>query len=205
MTASAVRTSPPARLDSPRRADKPVGAKVKDTQVLDVVEQLLNAAQHPDIAKVERYGPGDGPWGPSITSPGMSTRGITGVKVTHQSTATASLWLANRPGETPIPVPGVLPPPRQNRAPRLAILAVQLLDGAKPAQFKAWQLVALPDVGATDKRGISPAGVSIVTAAGEKVLLRVSATGPTVGVEPAEDPFPDYVIPEGISGALRRG
>lgn len=58
---STVITGSHARLDSPRRAGKPVGAKAKDTQVLDVLEQLLNAAQHPDIAKVERYGPGDGP------------------------------------------------------------------------------------------------------------------------------------------------
>jgi hypothetical protein len=108
---------------------------VNYVQVLDVMEQLLTAAKHPDIIRVERYGTSNAPWGPSAQE--SKVKSITGVKVKHRSTATASLWLAVWPGEKPITPPAAPLPPRQHRGPRLAILAAQLLDVAQPAQFKA--------------------------------------------------------------------
>src|ERR1051325_2076488 len=105
--------------------------------VLDTVEKILLGARHPDIVKIERYGPSAGPWGPSVKSRGMDKRGISGVKVTHQSLATASLWDAIWPGEQPVDPPATLPPPKGYRAPRLAILTFQLLDIVRPEQFKA--------------------------------------------------------------------
>jgi hypothetical protein len=162
-------------------------------QVLDVFEGMLVASEHPDIVEVTRFGTSGEPWGPNTRA-----TGITGVKVRHQSTATASLFGAVWPGEKPLPIPDTMPPPPQNRAPRLAIFAVQLLEVARPAQFQSWSLVALPDLGPTDQRGTSPFGVSLVCADGTKMLLRVSATGANVGAEPTEEPFPEYRVPEGV-------
>jgi hypothetical protein len=97
---------------------------------LDIVEKLLVAAEHPDITAVERYGPGDGPWGPTLQT--SKAKKITGVVVTHQSSATASLWEAVWPDATPITAPDVIPPNR--RAPRLAVFVAQLLEHAKPGR-----------------------------------------------------------------------
>jgi hypothetical protein len=169
------------------------------TAVLDTIERLLRAAGHPDIVDIERYGPNQGAWGPSVKTPGMDQRGITGVRVTHQSTATASLWEANWHGETPVDTPAVMPPPRQNRGPRLAILTAWLLDIARPGDFKAWRLVALPEVGKTDTRGATPVGLSVITADGQRVLLRASATGAVVGEDPLDEPFPDWEPPPSIT------
>lgn len=170
------------------------------SQVLDVIERLLTAAAHPDIVTVERYGPDLGPWGPTVEQSKVTT--ISGVRVVHRSTATASLWEAVWPGEKPVPAPDVLPAPRQNRAPRLAVLAARLLDVAKPDGFTAWRLVALPNLGLVDKQAGLPFGLSIVTADRSQHLLRASATGPTVGEDPDVEPFPDYVIPEEVKTCL---
>ncbi len=169
------------------------------TSVLDVMERLLTAAAHPDIVHVERYGPGLGPWGPNVQQ--STVKAITGVRVVHQSTATASLREAVWPGEQPVDVPAVMPAPKQNRAPRLAIFAYQLLEAARPAELKAWRLVTLPDLGNQAKQAGLPFGLSVVTADGQKMLLRVTATGPTVGGEPDDEPYPDYVIPEEVRSA----
>lgn len=172
-----------------------------ESPVLDLLECLLKAADHPDIVKVARYGPGDGPWGP--TEKTSRAKGITGVKVTHGSTATASLWEAVWPDPRPVPAPVVAPPVRL-RASRLVLLAVRLLEVARPPQVKAWQPVALPDLGKRDEPGL-PYGLALVMADGAKVLLRASSTGPTVGTEPDEEPFPDYVIPaEEVKNACRK-
>lgn len=170
------------------------------SQVLDVIETLLRAAEHPDIVEVERYGPGLGPWGPTVEQSRVKT--ITGVRVKHQSTATASLWEAVWPGEKPVDPPAALPTPLQNRAPRLAIFVCRLLDVARPSQFKSWRLVELPNLGLDAEQAGLPFGLSIVTADGGRVLLRATATGPTLGAEPADEPFPDYTIPEGVKECL---
>lgn len=162
--------------------------------VLDLIEQLYASAKHPDITAIERYGPGLGPWGPSKEESKVAS--ITGIKVTYQSTATASLWGAVWPGGQPVPAPEALPPAR--RAARLLVFTAQLLDHAKPGQLTSWQLLALPGLGPDSEQGVMPAGLGVVTADGSKLLLRSSSTGPTVGFEPAEEPFPDYVIPSGV-------
>ncbi len=169
-------------------------------RILDILERLLTAAHHPDIVAVEQYGPGDGPWGPK--SDPKKVRGISGVRVVHQSTATASLWLAVWDGEQPVEAPAVWPVPRQNRAPRLAMFAAQLLEHAKPAEVKAWRLVALPGLGNQEKQAGLPFGLSVVMADGSRVLLRATATGATVGFDPDEEPFPDYVIPADLGKAV---
>lgn len=173
--------------------------------VLDVVERLLVAAQHPDTVTVERYGPGEGPWGPTVET--SKARGVTGVRVVHQSSATASLWEADQPGAQAVEAPEVIPVPRadklapQMRAPRLLIFTAQLLDVARPAQFQSWQLLTLPDLGVEGQEGL-PFGLGITGAGGGRMLLRASATGPTVGEEPAVEPFPEYVIPAGLGSAV---
>jgi len=165
-------------------------------QVLDIVEGVLAAGEHPDIVKIERYGSGVEPWGPSAERSRTST--IAGVRATYASTSTAMIWGAVWPGEKPIPLPDQMPP-ISDRSARLAVFVVQLFDAARPAALKSWQLVALPDLGPTEARGAWPTGVSVVAADGTKMLLRCSSTGATLGDEPASDPHPDYVIPGGIA------
>lgn len=170
------------------------------SQVLPVIERLLVAAGHPDIVKVTQFGPDLGPWGPTVEKSKVKT--ASGVKVTFQSTATASLSEAIGMDELPVGVPDLLPPIRR-RAPRLAIFTAQLLDVARPPQFKAWRLVAFQTIGLEAERGFMPFGVSIVLADGSRMLLHATSTGPTSGDEPAEDPYGDYVIPEGVKTACR--
>lgn len=183
-------------LDSPGRT-RTLGAHM---QVLDVIETLLRAAKHPDIAGIERYGPGQGPWGPTVNTSKVSK--ITGVYAKHQSTATASLWEAVWPGEQPLDTIPTMPTPKQNRAPRLLLFVAQLLEVAQPAQFKAWRLVSLPDLGSPKVQDGLPFGLSIVTIEDKRVLLRATATGPTMGFEPETEPFPDYVIPQEVKTCL---
>ncbi len=200
MTVTALRPRPRVASRSPgTRAERTV---MQPSPLLDLLERLLAAADHPDIVKIERYGPGQGPWGPDADQ--SKVKSITGIKVTHQSSATASIWLAQWPGEEqPIEAPAESPSPRPNRAPRLAILVKQLLDVAQPAELKAWRIVKLPGLGRPDTQAHLPSAVSVVTSAGERLLLRVTATGPTAGQCPAEEPFPDYVIPEGVKTCLQ--
>ncbi len=162
------------------------------SQVLDVIEGLLRASEHPDIAEIERYGTLGAPWDPRDLQPGGS---ITGVKIRHQSTSTSALYGSLRSGQKPVPIPDTLPSPKSGRAQRLPILVVQLLDVARPEQFRSWQLVALPGIGPTGAQGAAPAGVHIECADGTSMLLQSQSTGAMVGDEPDDEPFPDYVIP----------
>ncbi|GAB1641800.1 hypothetical protein [Krasilnikovia sp. MM14-A1259] len=170
------------------------------TEVLDVIEGVLNASEHPDIVQVDRYGDATEPWGPNVQT--STSRSISGVRVRYQSSASAMIFGAVWPSETPIPVPDEMPPPVR-RAPRLAIFVVQLLDVARPAEFRSWQLVALSDLGPTDARGSSPSGVSLVCADGTKMLLRVSGASVSTGADPETEPFPDYVIPDAVKSWQR--
>ncbi|GAB1694926.1 hypothetical protein KRM28CT15_67290 [Krasilnikovia sp. M28-CT-15] len=63
---------------------------------------------------------------------------------------------------------------------------------------RSWQLVALSDLGLTDARGTSPSGVSLVSAGGTKVLLRISGASVSTGADPETEPFPNYVIPDAV-------
>ncbi len=198
MTVTALRSRPRVASGSPgTRAE---GTLMQPSPLLDLVERLLQAAEHPDIVKIERYGPGQGPWGPDVET--SKAKSITGIMVRHQSTATASLWEAVWPGEQPVDPPAVWPVPRQNRAPRLLLLVGQLLEAAKPAKVKAWRLVSLPKLGLADKQAGLPFGLSAVLTDGSRWLLRATATGPTVGTDPEEEPFPDYTIPKGVKNAF---
>lgn len=154
------------------------------TEVLDLLKRLFEAAGHPDIAEVRTYGAG--------TEQSPAGVDVRDVRRGHTYLAGSS-WK----GETPVDVPEVLPAPKQG-AQRIAILAVKLLDAAQPAQFKAWRLVALPDLGPTDGRGTVPAGVSIVCADGARVLLHATQGSSQAG-DPEVDPHPDWQIPAGIS------
>ncbi|GAA4600376.1 hypothetical protein GCM10023107_52720 [Actinoplanes octamycinicus] len=152
-------------------------------QVLDVLQELHIAGGHPEIAEVARFGADGVPGGPSPA--GLRIRYVTGSE--------AYLWGAVWPGETAMPVPEVLPPPSR-RAMRAAAFAARLLEAARPAGFRAWELVALPDLGPVGERGKVPLGLRITAADGTSVLLRATAAGgPTV--EPDTEPYPDYRIP----------
>ncbi|WP_250000360.1 hypothetical protein [Actinoplanes sp. M2I2] len=167
-------------------------------QVLDVIERLLVAAQHPDIVKVERYGTATEPWGPSAAKSRSSS--IAGVRVTYSSTATAALWGAVAAGEKPLPLPDQ-PPRISDRVARLSVLVVQLLDVARPPVFTSWHLVSLPGLGPTDGQGSAPVGVSLVCSDGTRMLLRAASTGATLGDEPDSDPYGDYAIPAEVTTA----
>jgi hypothetical protein len=169
------------------------------TPILDLVERLLRAARHPDITDIRRYGPGHGPWGP--TAEKSKVKAITGVKVTHQSTSTAMLWEAVDPDAVPVSAPPMPPPAR--RAIRLPLFVARLLDVAQPTQLRSWQLAASPHVGLEAERGVVPYGLMLVGVDGSRTLLMCSATGPTVGREPTEEPFPDYTIPEEVKTCLQ--
>ena len=164
-------------------------------QVLDVIEGLLLASEHPDIVKVDRYGTGTEPWGPTVER--SRTKSVAGVKVTYTSTATAILLGMIKPETYPVPMPADMPPPSR-RAPRLAIFVAQLLDVARPAIFSAWELMSSPTVGDPAQLGQLPYGISITGTDRTKMLLMAQATGAMVGTDPAEEPFPEYVIPEGV-------
>lgn len=161
-------------------------------QVLDVVEGLLVASEHPDIVKVERYGTATEAWGPNVDR--SKTTSVSGVKVTYTSTATAMLAGQIAPDAKPVPMPAEMPPP-DRRAPRLAIFVARLLEVARPAVFSGWELVSRPTLGDDGQLGTLPYGISLACADGTKMQLLAQSTGAMVGAEPAEEPFPDYVIP----------
>lgn len=141
------------------------------------------ASGHPEIAEVVRFGSDGAPGGASPA--GLRIRYVTGSE--------AYLWGAIWPAETPLPVPEVLPPPSR-RAMRAAAFAAWLLEAARPGAFRAWELVALSDLGPAGERGKVPLGLRINCLDGTSVLLRATAAGgPTV--EPDTEPHPDYRIP----------
>ncbi|GAA1629873.1 hypothetical protein [Actinoplanes couchii] len=152
-------------------------------QVLDVVETLLTASGHPEIEAVERYGTDTAPGGPSPA----------GIRVRYTDGALAYLWGAIWPGETDLPVPDRLPPPAGRRPDRLAVLAAMLLDAHRPPALRAWQLVALADLGPPGERGKAPRGLRIVCADGTSLLLRTTAAGgPHRAAE--DEPWPDWRV-----------
>ncbi len=154
------------------------------TEVLDLLKRLLVAAQHPDVADVYTYGAG------TKESPGgVAVKDVRGGKMF----LAGSDWK----GEQPIDVPEILPAPKQG-AQRILTLAIQLLDAARPAQLQAWRAVTLPDLGPTDARGVTPAGISLVAADGSRFLLRAMHGGSQTG-DPDVDPNPEWRVPAGIS------
>ncbi|MEU4161406.1 hypothetical protein [Actinoplanes sp. NPDC026670] len=164
------------------------------SQVLDVIGRLLRNAAHPEIEAVERFGTDSAPGGPSPA----------GLRIRYVNGALAYLWGAIWPGETDLPAPDRLPPPRGNRPDRAAVLVALLLEAARPAEFRSWQLVALPDLGPTGQRGKVPRGLRIVAADGTSLLLRATAAGGP-DRDPPDEPFPEWTVPAQISADLAVG
>lgn len=153
-------------------------------EVLDLVQRLIVAAQHPDIDDVRLYGEG-------------TEQSPAGVAVKDQRGGSTYLWGTTAKGETPVETSVALPPPKLG-AQRIAVLVVKLLDAARPGTLQAWRLVALPGLGPTDARGVAPAGVSVIGADGSRFLLRATHGGSQTG-DPAEDPFPDWRVPDPVA------
>lgn len=127
------------------------------TDVLDLIEKLLTAAGHPDIAQVEQYGQGT-PQSPA------------GVAVTYQSGAQAFVWaVAGKPKTEPVELPEDLGP-YKFRANHALKLVIDLLEAAKPAGIGGWRTVAYDGVGQR------PAGLEVRTDQGV-VALRVTSGG----------------------------
>jgi hypothetical protein len=158
-------------------------------RILDVIEALVAVSGHPEITSVERYGHDLVPGGPSPA----------GIRVRYETGAEAYLWGAVWPRENALPTPGQLPPPSR-RVDRIAVFTAWLLDTARPAALRSWQLVALPDLGPTEERGKAPCGLRLDCADGTSLLLRATAAG---GPErdPDLDPYPEWQVPAALSAS----
>ncbi|MFG1950709.1 hypothetical protein [Micromonospora sp. NPDC048830] len=156
------------------------------SQALDIMEALLQAAEHPDITAIGRYGRDSEPGGQSPP----------GVKVTHANGSSAMLWAAVPPRDAqPVPL-GEMPPPRW-RFWRLLVLAHQLLDVARPDQFSGWELCAVSDVGWIEDGQRTPSALRITCRDRSVIYLRATAASGSAR-EPETDPYPDYQIPQGV-------
>jgi hypothetical protein len=152
---------------------------------LDAVERLHDAAEHPDIVQVRRYGRDLKPGGQSPA----------GVAIRYQSGSEVYIWAAPAGKAVPAELPPAVASLRV-RNPHAIRFLLRLLEVARPAQFKGWRTVAFPDLGLPDA-----CGVELKCADGSSFYLRVtSGSGST---DPATDPFPDYVIPEGVKTCLQ--
>jgi hypothetical protein len=160
---------------------------VETKQVLDVVEWLFNAAGHPDIVEVERYGRDLKPGGQSPA----------GVRITYGSGAQTYLFAAapSEPAPQPHPLPEQMPPLKLRALHSLKFL-IELLDVARPDGFTAWRTVSFAGV------WMKPAALEIRCTDGTSAYLRVTCTSGPVG-DPETPPFPDYVIPEAVKTCLR--
>ncbi len=121
---------------------------------LDTVAALFQAAGHPDITDVERYG-----------KDGQS------VVVRYRPKAEA-FFEQVQAKSSPVELPENLPPYRFRARHALSLL-VQLLEVAKPAGISGWRTVGIDGV------DLAPCGIELRTDQGV-VLLRVSAGSPTL-------------------------
>jgi hypothetical protein len=159
---------------------------VQVSQALDIMEALLQAAEHPDITAISRYGRDTQPGGQSPP----------GIKVVHGNRSYAMLWAAlPHPDARPLPL-GEMPPPRL-RAGRIIVLAHQLLDAAQPDAFLKWELCATPGVGAWEDGNPPASALRITCRDGQVIYLRGTAASGGAA-EPETDPHPDYRIPQGV-------
>lgn len=169
-------------LDSPPEQACELGATMGSAQVLEVVERLFNAAEHPDIVEVKRYGRDLKPGGQSPA----------GVSITYGSGAQTYLF-ADEPS-TPTPQPHPLPeqmPPLKLRAQHALKLLVELLDVARPDGFTAWRTVSFPGI------SMEPCALEIRCTDGTSAYLRATCASGSTG-DPDTEPFPDYVIPAAL-------
>ncbi|MET8278373.1 hypothetical protein [Micromonospora sp. NPDC005174] len=158
-----------------------------NAHVLDVVEALLIAAQHPDYTDVYRYGRDSMPGGQSPA----------GVSATHLSGSRSMLWAAEQPHDArPADASDAMVTSMPGRTLRLTL---RLLDAAQPAEFTRWELCSAGGVG-WPEHGVSPSAIRITGADGTVAYLRATAaSGPRGGAaEPKEDPCPGYVIPQEV-------
>jgi hypothetical protein len=157
---------------------------VQVSQALDVMEAMLRAAAHPDIAEIKRYGRDSEVGGQSPP----------GVSVLHRSSDTRALLTAvPAPRDaTPVPLP-TEPLTMRWRAARMLVLAHQLLDAARPELFAEWTLCRQEGT-----HGPIAAAIRITGRDGSVIYLRGLAASGQMR-EPESDPFPDYQIPlEGV-------
>jgi hypothetical protein len=138
--------------------------------VLDVVECLLKAAQHPDMTAFSRFG-----------------ASYTGLAITYASQAHAYISIEPAKVQTRAAhLPEVMPD-YKTRATHLLALLVDLFETVQPAGWR-WRLVEVEGV------HLVPSGIE-VNANGAVTLLRVTAGGaPGEDTDPAT--FADWRIPD---------
>jgi len=141
--------------------------------LLDLVQRLLSAAQHPDVSSVERY---DG--------------AAKGVVVTYRSGAKVFFaGAAGKPRTEPAGLGDDLGPWkfRRNYAMRMLL---DVLEVARPAGLSGWRTVAI------EKVDVKPGGIELVTDSGPMVL-HVTSGGPMIlDSDPAD--FAGWRVPDGI-------
>jgi hypothetical protein len=153
-------------------------------QVLDVVEAVFRVSQHPDIAEIERYGRDAAPGGGSPA----------GIKVRYGTGSSGLLFGDDKRDAVRIEVPAEMPHFKL-RAPYTAVLAVRLLDAARPEPFTSWHLIALKSIGHTTDH---VSGLRIECGDGSSHQLRATGMGSQTP-EPDEDPALGYQIPAGVA------
>jgi hypothetical protein len=146
---------------------------VTPQQILDTLERLLRAAQHPDVIEVYRY-----------------AQSHEGIGIVYSTRAKAFVWLAPDAVSTPAELPAELPP-WETRVQHVLTLLVELLDAARPAGIDGWRTVA---VGGTD---LAPCGLE-VRAGQTRVVLRVTAGG-AQGKDSDPQDWAGWTIPAGIA------
>lgn len=139
--------------------------------VLDTIERLLKAAQHPDMTAFSRF----------------SNPSYTGIAITYADDAHAFISVEPEKVKTRVVrLPEVMPE-YKTRVVHLLALLVELLELTKPAGWQ-WRLVEVEGV------HLSPSGLE-VNVNGAVTLLRVTAGGaPGVDTDPAT--FADWRIPD---------
>ncbi|MGK5682393.1 hypothetical protein [Actinoplanes sp. URMC 104] len=145
--------------------------------VLDAIETLIRAAQHPDIADVYRY----------------TFAGEQAVGIVYQSGAKAFIWpVKERTAAQPADLPDAL----GDYKPRVRYvlrMLTDLLELTKPEGWQ-WRVVAIEGVGS------GPCALEL-RVAGQTVLLRVTSGGaPAADSDPAD--WAGWTYPDGVAAAL---
>lgn len=135
----------------------------------DLIERLLTAARHPDIAAVERFGP--------------DSRNLT---IVYGSKAKAFLTVVVGAKTRPEPLPDDMPEYKFRALHALKLIG-DLLDAAKPDGVQ-WRTVAI------EGTHLSPCGLELRSADGATTVLQVTAGGAMVAdANPAD--WADWQIP----------
>lgn len=164
-----------------------------NARILDVIETLLRAADHPDYQKVTRYGRDDMPGGQSPS----------GVKALHLTGSTSMLWCAAEPRDVTVVPSEVVEQMVVHMPGRALRLLWRLLDASRPTVFSSWELCAAPGVGWPDT-GKSPSAIRVTGSDGTVAYVRATAASGPGGAkaEPREDPCPDWTVPEAVRSCL---